>query len=275
MAMTYKKPSGVRYVDMCIEIDRIVSQYDPINNPFTVDQEELIYKYTYHLYYNFACRERYFTKAEDYDEYALFCATKAWQRIVSEDKPRLKSILNYVKKTKYGWKRKWQRENYQVIFSDKYTPGFDSALFKEAYQKNIKNSNKELVINSIYDDIKYIPYELHNLINDTPYCNDKLMCKKLYLSVIISFLREIDEILNSKNINKYLYKYVNMVKLWKLDDSLEHLVNVILNKLKVRMSGYVRSSMGRYELSDKEVDDIILRNYNIRDEELRSKISGE
>lgn len=269
MSMTYKKPKDVRYVDMCIYIDKAVADYDPVTNPFTIEQEENIYIYMYHLYYNFACRERYFNKVDDYDEYALFCATKAWQRITNQDKPKLKSILNYVKKTKYGWKRKWQRENYQVILSDKYTPGFDSVTFRENYQKTIKNSNKDLAIEQVIGDIDLIPIELKSIINDTPYCNDRLMCKHLYISVLMSYLYEIDEILQSKNINKYLYKYVNKIKLWRLDPSMTGLVNVLLNKLKVRMASHVRVTLGRYELSDKEVDDIIIRNYNVRDDDGR------
>ena len=212
MGMTYKKPKDVRYVDMCIAIDETVRSYDPETNPFTREQEEMIYTYMYHLYYNFACRERYFNKADDYDEYALFCATKAWQRITNKEKPRLKSILNYVKKTKYGWKRKWQRENYQVILSDKYTPGFDSVTFKQEYQKRLRNQNRDLVIDHIFDDIDQIPYELKQIVKSTPYGSDKLTSKRIYISVLISYIRELDEILQSKNINKYLYKYVNKVE---------------------------------------------------------------
>lgn len=267
MSMTYKKPKNVRYVQMCIDIDEAVRNYDPINNPFTRDQEEMIYIYTYHLYYNFACRERYFNKIEDYDDYALFCATKAWQRIVNKDKPRLKSILNYVKKTKYGWKRKWQRENYQLILSDRYTPGFNSLSFKEEYQNNIRNSNRENIINHVFDDINLIPLELKNIINETPYRDDPLMCKRLYISVILSYIKEIDEILKSKNINKYLYKYVNKVEVWRLDSNMSTLVNVLLNKLRGRMASYVNQSLNKYNVSEKDVENLILRNYNLNDEE--------
>lgn len=259
MAMTFKKPTGVKYVQMCIDVDRLESKWSP-ENPFTKEEEELIYQYVYHLYYNFACRERYFNKMEEYDEYALFCAAKAWSRLTDASKPRLKSILNYIKKTKYGWKRKFQRETYQQILSNKYTKGFDYITFKEQYKSSIRQRHREKLENSVYDDLRNIPIILRNIVEESPYGNDPEISDKLYISALISYIKEIKEAINCKNIEKYSYKYINNPTLWRLDSSYKNTVNLIISKLKTIMTGNIKYSISRYGLSEKEVDNILVGN---------------
>lgn len=63
--------------------------------------------------------------------------------------------------------------------------------------------------NSIYEDINSIPAIIKEIIKESPYGNDYEISNNLYLSVLISYIKEIGEAIQCKNIEKYSYKYIN------------------------------------------------------------------
>ena len=258
MAMTYTKPKDVKYVDMCIYIDKCIEGWDPKLSPFTVEQEETIYQYIYHLYYNLACRKHFFTKFEDFDDYALWCATKAFTRIID---PRqftgellpIKSILNYVKATAYGWKLKWQAETFQTIINVEYNKTFDPITFKQLLVNNIEHNNREKIINNVIDDIKYIPKQLENIINSLPYRDDKLLCKRLYINCLISFISNMQQIKELKNAIKSAHKVDDDYCLWHLGDEYKDTVRYILNRLKAEIKDSIHFSLSKLNVTEDEV----------------------
>ena len=258
MGMTYKKPQDVRYVDMCVYIDNCVKGWDPELNPFTVEQEENIYQYIYHLYYNIACRKHFFTKFSDFDEYALWCATRAFTRIIDKrqftgELLPIKSILNYVKATAYGWKLKWQSETFQTIINTEYDKTFDPISFRQLLVNNIEHNNRERVIDSVLDDIKYIPKQLEDIINTLPYKDDKLLCHKLYLNCLIIFVSNLKQTMDMKNTIKSIHKVDSVQKLWHLDDEYINIVTYILNRLKDEIKDSLYSSMSKLNITEDEV----------------------
>lgn len=105
--MTYTKPSDVTYTAMAMWIDEhaYTSEID----------ENRMYEYLYHLSNMLAHQFSYFQNACDYDQFALFSASRLFSRLYNSkqfeldeyNQPRMKkikSILNYLKKVIYPYK---------------------------------------------------------------------------------------------------------------------------------------------------------------------------
>lgn len=269
--MAYTKPPGLKYTTMCIYIDEHIKKWYN-GEKLTEEEEETIYKYLYLLYYNVACREHYFPRLEDFNDYALWCATKAFLRLID---PRqftgklepVKSILNYMKATSYGWKLKWQNETFQTVFSEEYNKNFDATSFKDNYLNNIKTLNRDNLVRDIEDDINSIPEVVKAVVNATPYRNDSLMCKRLTQSVLLSLLVESDYAASCKNVLKYAYKYDNIIRLWHLDTAMTDVVRVLLNRVKIRLADDVRYTLRKFDLANEISDEILFSNVVQKEDE--------
>ena len=98
--MTFSKPN-MKYTEMAIWIDQNVYKPDCDDN--------LVYKYIYNLVYMQAHQLALFRKFEDYDEFALYCASRLLLRIRTKD-DQIKSILNYIKSVICSWRADYERE---------------------------------------------------------------------------------------------------------------------------------------------------------------------
>lgn len=269
--MTYTKPAGLKYTTMCIYVDNTMKKWYA-GEKLTEDEEENIYKYIYFLYYNVACRERYFSRFEDYDEYAIWCASKAFLRLLDQRQftgrlDPIKSILNYMKATSYGWKLKWQAETFQTVFSEKYTQNFDATTFKEMYRSNLRHSKRDSLAEDITEDVKMIPELIDYELQTSPYRADKLMCKRLKQSVLLSLSAESEELKTCKNIDKYAHKYNNIIKLWHLDDSFTGVVRVLLNKVKADVVNNIKNTLRKFDVMTEVTDELLLANVAQKDGE--------
>ena len=69
----YKKPNNVTYTQMCIWIDA---------NAYKEDcNEELLFEYLYHISRMLAYKRRFFDRADYYDDFAIFMATRIFMRL--------------------------------------------------------------------------------------------------------------------------------------------------------------------------------------------------
>lgn len=111
--MTYTKPAGVTYTQMAMYIDEHIYQE-------TKDEEKL-YTYMYHLAIMLATQGAYYSRAEDYDQFGLYCATKLYLRYTNQKQfefnddgspkmKRIKSVLNYIKRVIYPYKIDFESE---------------------------------------------------------------------------------------------------------------------------------------------------------------------
>ena len=125
---TYVKPKNVSYTDMAIYIDKHIysGNYDA----------NLVYEYIYLIIYVLACKAKYFTKYEDYDDFALYMSSRVYMRLIDkrqfEDIPgekkldKIKSSLNFIKNLLYPIKLDFKKENI-----------FDSVVKDEILENNI------------------------------------------------------------------------------------------------------------------------------------------
>ena len=74
--MTYTRPKDVTITAMCIYIDDHIYNGDY--------NEELVFEYLYHIVYSLSCKDKFFSRFEDYDAFALFCATKIFMRLIDK-----------------------------------------------------------------------------------------------------------------------------------------------------------------------------------------------
>ena len=74
--MTYAKPAGVSYTQMAIYIDEHIYSDNK--------DEEKLYTYMYHLAIMLATKGAYYSSAEEYDQFGLFCATRLYLRYTNQ-----------------------------------------------------------------------------------------------------------------------------------------------------------------------------------------------
>lgn len=106
--MRYSKPKKIRYVDMAIWID---------NNAYTDGcNESMLYDYLYHLAKMLSYKRGLCATSREYDDFSIWCASKYFFRLTSPKQqtgklPRIKSILNYMKRTIYTAKIDFDRQH--------------------------------------------------------------------------------------------------------------------------------------------------------------------
>lgn len=277
--MTYRKPPGISYVQMCIYIDKNI--HNPNKN------ENLIYEYIYHICYVLACKGKYFRHFEDYDDFALFAATKVYMRMIDprqfDPKPDerklepVKSVLNYIKLTLYGMKVDYQKQNFNQIID----PSLDERINPEAISNTLKDyvqaDYSHGLQEAILEQVISLPSIINDVIDKTPYKKDKLMRKRLYLSCLITFLKSVTlsnankckiEKRKEKNnlTDEFLFKIYQQEKdesatLWHLDSSMRDYIIVLVNIIRKEFSKKIIDTKKSFELPDYIVESILMSAY--------------
>ena len=157
----YVKPRNIRYVDMAIWIDA---------HAYTDDcDEETLYEYIYHLVRMLAYKRKMYQTANQYDGFILYASSRYYLRITDKRQfetnedgtpvlPKLKSILNYIKKTIYPTKIDYEREFSVTIPVDNLAP-VDASFRNYLEQDPNKVHTPQLISKSL----KWFPAPLLNL----------------------------------------------------------------------------------------------------------------
>ena len=190
--MTYTRPPGVKYTDMAIYVDKNV--YQPVKD------ENKIYEYIYHLCYMLACKHRYFKKFNEYDEFALFAATKIYLRMtnkrqfeVNEGEKKLepiKSVLNYIKLALYGIKVDFQKIVYGCVLNPE-TDKIDTDTMKENMLTSIQCDYRNGMDEEIKAVISKLPQTINKVLSKTPYKIGSLQHKNIKISCLLTLLNNV------------------------------------------------------------------------------------
>ena len=270
--MFYKKPPNVSYVDMAIYIDTHKNDKERNDN--------LMFEYMWHLFYILAVKRRFFNTDRDYNEYALYAATRLFMRYKRERegtskrlKP-IKSSLNYIKKVLYPMKVDYQQSYFEeVVREDKAKDSAQHQLYEDKVD-SIRKSNNELLrveytyyLDSICNTIRFT-------LNRIPYKNNNLMMHNIYLSCVLTLLKTVT--LSNENKNKLaaridkalpievmidsLYKQESQdnVVLYHLDRSMKNYIMTLVAIIRKEIVKDLRGIIGSYEPSEQVIKDILM-----------------
>lgn len=217
--MLYKKPDDMKYTDMAIYVDQVVKRGNP-----TKEELELVYQYLYHIIFMLAHKGKYFNQSHYYEEFAIFLATEVFNRLFYNPKleeydeggkrklKKIKSCLNYIKAIIYGRKVVFEQQNYSQKFSRGDVVLTSDYIFNNKIRESL-TCQLECDMSIYLQTISKVIH--HYVYKNSPYKNDPILLKNIYISCMFTLLNEITlteaNILNIKNTYSTpdaKYKYV-------------------------------------------------------------------
>lgn len=188
--MIYKKPRDITYTDMCIYID---------NNVYKEKFDEtLVFQYLYFIIKMLSSNEGYFSTTKHYEDFAIYGAIEIFKRltrpnqyIVNDDgtvvDKRIKSVLNYIKKTLLFMKCDFLRSE---IFNDdlvKKDDDYEYHAFNNLLYKSVDStSNVDFTVT--LEDIASTCKKVLSTIPVKKYSSE---WSNIYVSVMLTLLKNI------------------------------------------------------------------------------------
>lgn len=260
--MMFKKPKGVSYTQMAMWIDENIYKDDCDMNQ--------VYEYMYLLAYMLGCKSRYFHSLNDYDGFASHLAYSTYIRMTDKEKPRIKSVLNYMKSIQYFRKLGYEKEAYSEIIDPAFSKPWDSDKFVENYKRSLESENKEKLQESIIDLLKTTPNIIRKNI-PILYQNNRVTFLNVYISCLLTminrvtlpnqyknYFQEKTKDPSSFNEANYYRKHLDKdVILWNIPDSMEDVINMIINKVNNTLTDEIKSFSNEIKLSDEDFSSII------------------
>lgn len=273
---TYNIPTGLTFTKMAMYFDEHLNDKER--------DDGLLYQYVYHLVYMLARQKNYFQEHTDYDAFALYAATKIYLRAInqpsedsdSQTKP-IKSILNYTKAVLYPLKVDFQKETYEEIIN----PNIDNRINGDKLLNNIHNAIQSDyqwgLFEEIFSQLESLPRYIEEVVQESPYKNDVLTARRLYMSILISFLKGItisnpglekvkrreDKNLKTDDVVlKMLEKErENSTTVWRLKDSMLNYVEVLTNKVRKKFGQDLIELSQSFLLDDAELESVVMSAY--------------
>lgn len=276
--MLYTKPKGLKYTDMCIYCDNVVKDGNPSD-----EEINQVFEYLYHISFMLAHKHKYFNEFHYYEEFAIYFATEVLYRLfynpklsqVDENgdpilKP-IKSVLNYMKSIIYGRKCAFEHLNYsQKITTGNSDYNYDSnisAKLKDSLICTIE-SGVDIYLNTFSAEVKHLIY------TSSPYKNDKLLLKNIYISCLLSVLNSItftkadlESIENTYTLPKSKFKYINRlykrnrdncVVLYNLSESYRDYITVLVRRIfKQLREDLILLSKDEMEITDDILSELV------------------
>lgn len=285
MGVTYNKPKGLKYTDMCIFIDKNFA--DTINPNEKPELEAKIFEYLYHIIYALALKSGYFKNFADYDPYALYAATEIYtamhKKLVNNGKEirgkivvPVKSCLNYIKATIYPLKVNYQKDSFNLVLNpENYDLDRIEEKYKESIQVSYRWNNDEAYEAAIID----LPKHINEILDKSPFRNDLLMREKLTASILLTILNDItipnalkDKLLSryeqtnnikqTAKIKLYYKNYKKDVIQWHLDEDLSNYIRFLANKANKEFSKSLKYYIHSTDLADELLDSIMQGVYD-------------
>ena len=274
MIMGDSQTRGKRIVDLCIYVDENIYKENH-------DQEK-IFNYIYTIVNTLAVKQKLFKNWDDYEGFSLEFTSKLYQRLTNpkqflpDDDPKklkkIKSILNYIKKSMYPMKVDYQND----VFNQRFDPVLHSQTVLDLREKATQIC-RDQPTPLMHVDFEYylrkITHTVKMFLKTSPYRNDKAMMNNLYISCMMTFLNQIT--LNNYNkkryknrlrrgynidgfLNKvYILEQEYSVVLFHLPDNLHNYVATLVNQIKKFLVKDMRELIGSFELPDSFMQAII------------------
>ena len=268
--MIFSKPENKKYTQMCKEFDE--EFYKPNRD------DNKLFKYMYLLFYMWACKGNYFRKFEDFNGYAQYAATTLYTRYFRKEKNglKIKSLRNYTQSCKNRMKIDYQKETFEQVTK---RGDEDVMTFEHVYRDNLGTScSRQDMFEDMNELLETFPAIATQVIDESPYKNDKKLCKHIYQSCLLTFLSSITltnctiEKLASKQeskvisdnyiIKQYQKNLEESLILWNLDVDYSDVVMLLVNKIRSRMSEEINGVISANTIPDDVIDSIIASAYD-------------
>lgn len=266
--MFFKKPPGLKYTDMSIWIDE---------NAYKSDCDDgKMYEYIYLIIDMLAHKQCFFNKQHYYDDFALDTASQVYMRYRNPKQyeykdtgqPRLdkiKSVLNYIKKTIYPRKVDFEQRNYQQQVNPHgtvlYNCGASLSQILHESVDNFRVSDFSLYLGDIVNICRAF-------IAKIPYKTDTVEWQNIYLSCLISFLNSIT--VSNKNKTKmnsatdeidaviekvYSEERNDCIILYHLDASMRNYITILTSEIRHAVAKDLSYTLDTYVPSNMYIND--------------------
>lgn len=234
--MLYKKPSHMKYTEMCQYIDANVPK---LANPGEYPEiEATVYNYLWLLVKALAIKKCMFKKFEDYDGYAFYAATRLFlalrknylnqgKVIKGKQIKPIKSCLNYTKALLYPMKIEYQRETFKEIIEEEFVSKKFDAFAYEAQLKSEARDSSEMSAQLkmyLHDALNQKSKILYELLKKSPFGYSTPEYKNLKISILLNSIH----ILQTKK--KLVVTDQQSIILWHLPKNMTNYVKVLVKE---------------------------------------------
>ena len=283
----YKKYKGV-YTNYCIYIDENIKNI--VNTGENPIIEKNIFTYIAKTCYVLACKERYFDNFSDYEDFSYYAAAELYNVFKSKYKNQgtekrgkvikpIKSSLNFIRDTLYPLKVDYAKRFFADTSSANWSEKNAASKKKEIQDKkqaaignfikgSVESDYSYLIENAVEDSLRQLPNYLREMISESPFKNDAVTCQRLYLSALITFAYRLNisaNALEKHSSKKNTGKDNNCILLWHLKDDMKSYVDLLLIKLKERLSDEVKTDINSYSIDETTMDNILNTAYSTYD----------
>lgn len=260
--MLWKKPSNLKYTELCMYIDENLPKIiNPGENP-TI--ENTIYNYLWLLVKALAIKKCMFNDFKDYDTYAFYAANRLFfalrknmwnqgKKIKGKEIRPIKSCLNYTKALLHPMKIEYQNETFREVISEEFvSKKFDAHSFRENLRANARSSQgcDQQLIEYLKSSFAHIGATIDQVLANSPFGPRTSEYKKLRISLMLNAL-------NSLKLKKRLDSDIPTIILWKLPKSMSSYVRILLKEFYSALKNEILECYKLTEMSDELVDKLL------------------
>lgn len=261
--MLFKKPSSMKYTDMCVFIDQNVPNIaNPGENP---ELENTIYNYLWLLVKALAIKKCMFQNFEDYDLYSFYAATRLFTALRKNQLNQgkvikgklirpIKSCLNYTKALLYPMKIEYQRENFREVIEEEFvSTKFDALAYEEQLKDQARSSARvtQTFRDYVYSTIINSTRILEDILQKSPFNSSTPEYRNLKISILLT---SINMLKNKKKLN---VTAIQSVILWHLPKSMSSYTKFLLKEFFIAIKQEVIDCYKTADLSENEVKNIL------------------
>ena len=250
--------------------------------------EAKVYEYLYHIVYALACKSGYFRNFSDYDAFACYAAAELFisirNKVINAGTEvrgkvviPVKSSLNFIKATIFPLKINYQRDNFATVFDPQIHEGAEN--IESNMREDIQSQYRPILEEAYKDAVNQVPKFLTEIISKTPFRNDPVFCRRLYISALLTFINDITipnkikqkikdkqttqnlDKCSEKMLKAYSSNYEQPI-LWHMDEDLSNYIRLIVTKAKKTYSKELAYYIHSEDLSDELLDGIMHSAYD-------------
>lgn len=260
--MLWKKPSELKYTDLCIYIDENVPKIiNPGENP---EIENTIYNYLWLLVKALAIKKCMFTDFQDYDLYAFYSANRLFFALRKNQLNQgktikgklirpIKSCLNYTKALLYPMKIEYQRESFREVIEEEFvSKKFDAFAYKEQLKNQARESSGigRQFKQHLQESISQNGHILDEVLSKSPFNASTLEYQNLKISILLTSLH----IIRTKG---KLEANPQSVILWHLPKSMTSYTKILLKEFFMALKLDIMECYQMADLSDSDLENIL------------------